>query len=504
MQLRPYQTACVEQAADILRTHRSTLIVMATGLGKTVTIAETIRRWPTGRVLFMAHRDELIRQACDKLQRITGEPCDVEMGQEWADDDPLLAKSKVVVTSVQTMSRIRRMTRFKPEDFGLVVIDEAHRATARSYREVIRYYQQNPDMKLVGLTATPDRTDGQAMGLVFDSVAFRYDILNAIDDGWLVPIEQQFVWVKGMDLSKLKTVAGDFAPEELAKIMEQERICHEIASSTLQLSEGPTLLFTASVRQAEKTAEILNRHKPGSADWVCGETPKDQRRDILARFASGELQYLANCAILTEGYDCPSLRTIVVARPTKSRSLYAQILGRATRPLPNTVDRFDNPELRRKAIACSTKTAAIVLDLVGNSGRHKLVSALDILGGNYDPIVVARAIATSKKANRRADALEALRYAAEAQRIAEEERKRRQAIIAHAMIGVVPVDPFTGSVERQKLISSPRHRQVFPASTMLFGYAAIQEQRKRETNSTKATPKKALIRAKRLIVAERK
>jgi superfamily II DNA or RNA helicase len=444
--LRDYQTACVEQTYEALKDSDTTLIVKATGLGKTVTCGEIIRRWENGRILFMAHRDELIRQACRKIHQMTGEECDVEMGEQRADSSVMYHRSKVVVTSVQTMSRKRRMARFNPEDFGLMVVDEAHHCISPSYLAVVEHFRKNRSLKLLGLTATPDRADERAMGQLFETVAFEYGIVDGINDGWLVPIEQQFVQIAGLDLSRVKTTAGDLNKGELAKIMEEEERCQEVASATRQLAEGPTLVFTASVRQAELIAQILNRHEPGSAEWICGDAikcPIDMRRSILRRFSEGAFQYLVNCAILLEGYDEPTIRTIVMARPTKSRSLYAQVIGRGTRALPGVIEGKADADARRAAIAESGKTGVLVLDLAGNSGRHKLITTADILGGNYDDDVVAQAVEsaqTASRRNERVNMLDTIRQAVEQKK--EQERRRREKIVADAKVRTKIVDPF--------------------------------------------------------------
>ena len=444
--LRLFQENCVEQTFEQLNAYTSTLIVMATGTGKTITIGAIIHRWEEGHVLFMVHRDELMRQACDKLYRMSGEKCDVEMGEARADSSIMYQRAKVVVTSVQTMSRRNRMQRFNPHEYGLLVIDEAHHSCAPSYLAVIAHFQQNPKLKLIGLTATPDRADERALGQVFQSVAFEYGILDAINDGWLVPIEQQFVRIKGLDLSQVRTTAGDLNQGDLAKIMEEEERCHEVASATRQLADGPTLVFAASVRQAELISEILNRHESRSSEWICGDAlkcPMDMRHSILERFTQGQFRFLVNCAILLEGYDEPTIRTIVMARPTKSRSLYSQIIGRGTRPLAGTVDGIAEAEDRRGSIATSGKTALLVLDLVGNSGKHKLITTADILGGNYDDEIVAKATEAAQKASARGERiamLDALRNAMEERKTAEQ--KRRQRVVADAKVSMKVIDPF--------------------------------------------------------------
>src|SRR5690606_3543821 len=144
-----------------------------------------------GRVVVMAHRDELIRQAAAKVGKIVGENCDIEMGDCYADQCSVYSRAHVVVTSVQTMCRERRHNRFDPNEFGLLVIDECHHAVSSTYRKVINHFRQNKNLKVLGVTATPDRSDEEALGKVFESVAYEYGIRDAIQDGWLVPIEQQ-------------------------------------------------------------------------------------------------------------------------------------------------------------------------------------------------------------------------------------------------------------------------------------------------------------------------
>lgn len=322
--LRPYQQDCYDSALDKLEQHRSTLIVMGTGLGKTHIFCSIARDWPSGRVLIIAHRDELIRQAASKVQAITGEPCSIEMGQEHCDEEQMFhRRDRVVVSSVQTMCRPNRQKKFNPMDFGLIIIDESHHAPAKSYLKVLGYFRQNPKVKVIGVTATPDRSDEAAMGQIFESVAYEYGIRNGIDDGWLVPIEQQMVWIDDLNFSLCRTTAGDLNLGDLSAIMESEKPLHGVMDSTMKIAGGrKTLIFSSSVAQADRVAEIANRHTPRCAEFLCGETEKELRRETVRRYARGEFQYLSNCGIATEGFDDPSIAVVSMGRPTKSRSLY--------------------------------------------------------------------------------------------------------------------------------------------------------------------------------------
>jgi superfamily II DNA or RNA helicase len=207
------------------------------------------------------------------------------------------------------------------------------------------------------------------------------------------------------------------------------------------------LAFTASVKQAETLSNIFNRHKPGCSEWVCGATNKDVRKEMLARFQGGEIQIMVNCNCLAEGFDDPGVEVILQARPTKSRSLYAQQIGRAMRPLPGIVDGPETPDLRKSAIAGSKKPSCLIVDFVGNSGRHKLMTSADILGGKVSDEAIERAIIKAKKdggAVRMSDALdqadEEIRQEAEERRRAEEARKAR--LVAKVNYSARSVSPF--------------------------------------------------------------
>lgn len=450
MRLRDYQRAAVGAVQDIFAEEQSALIVLPTGCGKTVVFAHVIAEMQAagcGRVMVLAHREELIFQAAEKIEAVTGDRPDIEMA-DFRADQIMFRKAGVVVSSIQTQiageNGAGRMTRFKPDDFGLVIIDEAHHATAASYRKVIEYYKRNPKTRILGVTATPDRADEQALGQVFGAVAYDYEIPTAITDGWLVPVLCRQVWVDSLDFSGVSTTAGDLNPGELAQIMEYEESLHGIADPLIEIAgDRKTLLFAASVAHAERLCDIINRHKQNAARWVCGTTPKEERRRLLGEFARGEAQFMVNVGVLTEGFDDPGIQVIGMGRPTKSRSLYAQMAGRGTRPLPGLVDKYGTPDERRAAILSSHKPSVEIVDFVGNSGRHKLVSAADILGGDYEEAAVDRAREIVADGDEPMDVSEALEIAAE--EIEEQkarERARVAALKAKAQYRTNVADPF--------------------------------------------------------------
>ena len=453
MILRDYQQEAYDCTLQKFESVDTALCVLATGLGKTVYAAHLINHFrKTGRIMMLAHRAELICQADNHIQEICEVESDIEMGSEWATSFDEF-KADVVVSTVQTQIAGRdggRMTRFDPNEFSLLIIDEAHHAPAVTYKRIIEYYKQNPNLKILGLTATPDRTDKKAMGQIFDEVAFAYDIRDGIDEGWLVPIEQQSVKVEGLDLSAVKTTAGDLNGKELAAVLEFEEILHGIADPMVQLTgDKKTLVFAASVAHAERLTEIINRHKQDSAQFVCGSTPKDIRRKMFKDFAKKAFQYLVNVGVACEGFDDPGIECVVMARPTKSRTLYAQMAGRGTRPLPGIVDLYPGVVERREAIANSSKPHLEIMDFVGNAGRHKLVTSADILGGRYSDEVVElakkNAEADSNESKKPVDIVSELQKAEREiakRRLDREDAISRDHLLLRAKYSTAKINPF--------------------------------------------------------------
>jgi superfamily II DNA or RNA helicase len=474
VKLRPYQQEAVDSIhREFAAGKVSTLVVLPTGCGKTVVFSHVIKdRSSLGRSLVIAHRDELIRQAADKIGQVTGEAPDIEMADEWADRSRFFT-SRCVVASKDTLHPAR-LRRFSPQNFLTIVTDEAHHAIAKSYGRLYDHFRcgeqwvnpvldstalvqdkdkgrggQGPTQtRHLGVTATPDRTDEAALGRIFQSVAYVYEIEQAIRDGWLVDIRQQSVVVKGLDFSSIRTTAGDLNGADLAALMEYEENLHKVASPLLELSgTRKTLVFCVSVAHAERLAEILNRHKKGSARWVCGTTPVDERKQTLRDYRAGEFQYLCNVGVFTEGFDEPGIEIVAIARPTKSRALYAQMVGRGTRPLPGLVDGIEDADGRRQAIDESPKRHLEVIDFEGNSGRHKLVCVADILGGEYEDEIVEKAAKAVRESGASKSMLDELAKAKqEREERLERERAeyaaRRAKLTAKAEYSTETIDPF--------------------------------------------------------------
>ena len=355
------------------------------------------------------------------------------------------------------------MDRFDPNDFSLLVVDEAHHATSDTYRAVIEHYQQNPDLKVLGVTATPNRHDEESLGQMCGSVAHEMGILDGIMDGWLVDLASRAVNVGSMDLSKVNPGAGDLNGKELAAVMEYEPVLHGVVYPTIEVVEDrKTLVFAASVAHAERMSEIFNRHKSGCSRIVHGKTPADLRDRIIADYRAGEFQILCNCGIASEGFDVDDIGCVAIARPTKSQPLYQQMVGRGTRVLESiNVDQYECSDARLAAIADSEKPNLLLLDFVGNSGKHKLMTAVDALGGNYSDDVLAIARDALRHADRTENVREALSDAekreveqSRIQRDAEsvEQQRRRRGFrpeVEYSTKEVNPFDVFDVSVRRE-------------------------------------------------------
>lgn len=332
MKLRPYQEECIRAIES--RPPGAYLVQMATGLGKTVTFAHLPRR---GRLLILSHREELVRQPLKYFSCQTG----VEMAGEHAPDG-----AEVVSASVQSLAR--RLDRFAPEDFDIVVCDEAHHAAAKTYKTIFSHFRPR---LLLGFTATPNRADSARLDDVFEDIIFQRDLRWGIQNGYLSDIFCRRVNI-GYDLRGVHTSRGDYAPGELDEAMDGT--ADAIAQAYRELGKGATLIFAVSVRHANDIASKI----PG-ATVVTGDTRN--RADIVAAFTRREIPCLVNCMVFTEGTDIPLVETVIIARPTQSDSLYTQMVGRGLRLSPGK-DRLQ------------------LIDCVGVTGKASLCTAPSLLG----------------------------------------------------------------------------------------------------------------------------
>ena len=258
-------------------------------------------------MLILSHREELVHQPARYF--------DVPVGFERARERS--AGEEVVSASVQSL--VRRLDRFAPDDFDVLITDEAHHAVAPTYRKI--YDRFRPRLHL-GFTATPNRDDGIGLEHIYQDIIFQRDIRWGIENGHLSPIYCLRADI-GYDLSKVATRLGDYAPGELDRAVNIEGANRAVAEAFEKYAEPPALVFCASVDHAEKLARLI----PGAVAVKGGE----DREETVKHFIDGDIPAITNCMVFTEGTDLPNVRTVIIARPTKNISLYTQMVGRGTR-----------------------------------------------------------------------------------------------------------------------------------------------------------------------------
>lgn len=351
MELRPYQQAAREAVQrEWDGGNGRTLLVLPTGCGKTVVFAKIAEdRVRLGeRVLILAHRGELLEQAADKIRNVTGLLCATEKAQESC----LGSWYRIVVGSVQTLMRERRLARFDEDYFDTIIIDEAHHAVSDTYQRVLEHFS---DAKVLGVTATPDRGDMKNLGSVFDSLAYEYALPQAIKEGYLSPMKALTVPLT-LNLGGVSVQAGDFKAADLDTALDP--YLYQIADEMLNYcADRKTVVFLPLVKTSQKFRDILNERGFRAAE-VNGES--DDRAGLLERFDRGDYNVLCNSMLLTEGWDCPSVDCVVVLRPTKVRSLYSQMIGRGTR-------------------LCPGKDHLLILDFLWHTERHELCHPANLI-----------------------------------------------------------------------------------------------------------------------------
>lgn len=351
MELRPYQETARQKVQEEWESGKKrTLLVLPTGTGKTIVFSKIIEdRVRKGeRVLVIAHRGELLEQASDKLYKSTG----LKTATEKAEQTSLGSFYRVVVGSVQTMQREKRLNQFPPEYFDTIVIDEAHHAISDGYQRVLHHFE---DANVLGVTATPDRGDMRNLGSYFESLAYEYGLAEAIKSGYLSPIKALTIPLK-LDLSNVKQQAGDFSTKDLGTALDPylEQIAEEMKK---QCFNRKTVVFLPLVKTSQKFRDILNKHGFKAAE-VNGESA--DREQILKDYEEGKYNVLCNSMLLTEGWDCPSVDCVIVLRPTKVRALYSQMVGRGTRLAPG-------------------KKELLLLDFLWHTERHELCHPANLI-----------------------------------------------------------------------------------------------------------------------------
>jgi superfamily II DNA or RNA helicase len=391
MKARDYQERCCNAILDgAARGLRAMLCVLFTGAGKTVIFSLLARMCSTSRILVIAPMRELVWQAADTADRVTGEMAEVEMGRAWSMD------GRVVIASRQTLlsGREKRYKRLLGVRF--VIVDEAHTQYSEPVLRMLREFQEHGAIVL-GFTATPFRMDGARLLNFYEETVFDYGLQAGIDDGWCVPPLAKIVRCTDLDLSKVGISGGDYSAQDLETVLGASRQLHQFCLTIQRERVGSSIAFLPGVRSARALAEMAERQYGMRAAWICGNEwmqPEDERNRIINLYKKGEIDVLCNCQIATMGFDAPLTQTIFMFRPTKSRVLAMQVWGRATRPLPGVVDGdllLSTPAARKAAIAESAKPNFRIIDITDSTSHHSIVTAVDMFAKDVAPEVVQRA-----------------------------------------------------------------------------------------------------------------
>jgi len=360
--------------ASVKEGNRAILIVKATGTGKTVVFVTITNDYVKQgkKVLILAHSDELIEQARDKLRR-----SGLESAKEKAKERCLLS-DPVVVGSVQTL-RGDRLRSFKPDHFDLIIIDEAHHTPAASYVNILNHFEK---VTVLGVTATPTRGDRKTLSKYYDDLCFNYGLREAVMDGWLVRPMVKTMPLE-IDLRAIKLKGHDFDATAVAHRIEP--FLKDIAEQIAEEARGrKALVFLPSIATSKMLAGYLN-DAGMRAQFVSGECPdRDQK---MAAYRQGKYNVMTSAMLLSEGYDDDSIEIIVMLRPTKLPSLYQQCIGRGTRPLSKIVRELNNAlsaDYRRNLIASSNKPQVIILDFLWLYEKHDLITPAHLVAPSED------------------------------------------------------------------------------------------------------------------------
>lgn len=336
-------------------------VVLPTGGGKTVCFAhlakEHLDQHPGERVVVLVHTDELVSQAYNKIKMVAPH---LEVGIVKASRNDV--RAHVIVASVQTLRSAKRRAQIRR--VGLVIVDECHHATARTYRMIMEDFGCfGGRVRAAGFTATLERGDGGPLGEIWQAVAFQRDIAWMIRKKYLINVRGKVVQVPDLDLASVRSTRADYREGELGDALAESlapelvaKAYAEHAHDRFGIAFFPTVASAYVFRDAFVAQGV-------ACEVVHGALPIEERRDILARFEAGKIQVIANCMVLTEGFDSPKVSCIVVGRPTKSKPLYIQMVGRGLRVDP--LRPYEDQD-------------CLILDVTGVSAIHDLRSLADL------------------------------------------------------------------------------------------------------------------------------
>lgn len=335
LQLRDYQQNVIDRCLESLTSGKKRVgVSLATGGGKTVIFANLIKQMAQSRplrTLVLVHRRELVLQAAETIKRfIPNTRLRIEMGKYVCQD---VKGSDVIVASVQSL--IRRLDRYEPGEIDLVIVDEAHHAVANSYVRILEHFGSS--IPVIGFSATFERADHKALSTVLDEIIYHKGILEMINDKWLC--EGKFTTVKvDVDLSSVEVTSAtdDFKLDKLSKVMNTPQVNEIVLKTYMHKSAEQvggfksTLLFAVDINHVHSLCTLF-RSRGVSAECVTSHTKSQERDAIVRDFKAGKVEVLINCGIFTEGTDMPNIDCILLCRPTRSRTLLVQMIGRGLR-----------------------------------------------------------------------------------------------------------------------------------------------------------------------------
>ena len=341
MILRPYQDVAVNSAIKSLNKHKNTIVVAPTGAGKTIMLSSLIGKMhkENNKVLVLQHRDELVNQNMDKFKKINPNISTSILNadeKDWSGD--------VVFAMVQTLSRPNNLSSM--QRVNLIIIDESHHTIANSWLNIIKESKQiNPNVRIAGFTATPNRGDGKGLKEVFSNCSHQIEIETLIREGFLVS-PKPFVIDVGVqkELSQVRKTIDEFNMDEVARIMNKRPINEEVVNKWHeQASDRKTVVFCSTKNHAKDLCDEFVKQGV-RAEVLTGDTKKDVRVNMLQSLSNGDLQVVINVAVLTEGFDSPPVSCIILTRPCSYKSTMVQMIGRGLR----TIDPNEYPNIIKK------------------------------------------------------------------------------------------------------------------------------------------------------------
>lgn len=475
---RPYQVECRHAVMEAWRQGiTNQVIVMATGTGKTRTVLSCYEDLATAvgdkRGLIVCPTEEQVKQFAKDIHKRFGYYPQIEQADnhvnvhahKFAESHP------IVVGTYASVSK--RLHKYRPDQFSFLAVDEAHHSVAREVKKMIHHF--NARLKL-GATATPERLDKKSLAELWKHCPYQFNILDAIEQGWLAPIKVTIELIESIDFGTAKfRQNGDVSKAWADQVAAQEKPLHEIAWRIAQLN-GSVIVPCPSVVFAEALAALINsRYMIGKAGCVLGKTPARQRKNLVQRFRDGDLTVMTSVGVFDEGFDSALVSTIALCSWTKSVSRLTQRLGRVLRTAHAGDPAFEygDAATRRSMIANGPKPYGRALDFVGLTGSVKLATAMDVLGGTVKPDVLKLAKKLAEESSDDVDPAEKIAEAQamlDANEISDEDRKEIK--ILEAKLKSREIDPFD-KTDRTGRIKKPKKPQLPPTEQQIATLKAI-------------------------------